>query len=157
MKKIVRLTESDLVRLVKRVINEQQAQDNKHTLIVDRNGFLTNVDSAFPLVNMSGNRDADCKIPFTFNRSRGTFDSRTIGIERNKDGTFTYTGSIQAKPGLMRTVSADGTTAGVSSQGMPCGHEEAWTTGSPLYLYNKINTQNKIKKGDTIRIVFKGN
>ncbi len=92
MKKVIRLTESDLVRLVKRVISEQQVQGRtSQAAWNDITDFIDRV----------GNQG--CNKPFTVSNNNliTKFDSKALAVGVDNNGTYlifkpTQQGSVQS-------------------------------------------------------------
>jgi hypothetical protein len=92
MKKIVRLTESDLVRLIKRVINEQETQGRTSQL-------APNDISNF--IDRTGNQG--CNKPFLVSNNDllTKFDGKVLKVDVDNDGVYlifkpSQQGSIQS-------------------------------------------------------------
>jgi len=151
MKKVIRLTESDLVRLVKRVINEQQVSNTGkvHEIrIAPNNKWLGKYD----IINLTGQRDASCSLVFTpVNRNVYNLISRNLGLVKTDKNTFIY--NPYNKGAHTATSNTAGPTATTLQTGMSCPAEELLTTNGFIAKYQQMY-KTTIKPGDTIKIIF---
>jgi len=84
MKKVVRLTESDLVRLVKRVIKEQKSMDPVNTPNQNISSAASNDITAF--FDRTGN--GGCKLPFTIINGNPYCKIQDVKIKKSPKGTW---------------------------------------------------------------------
>jgi len=112
MKKVVRLTENDLIRIVKKVINEQYDETLKKE--------LTNLGGNFEPIKLFSDKTEKNLVGVTF------FDE----IFRNEDG------SINLYPGDIKFSSTLGTKSGYKVLLFKCDTQGLLSKGNGKILYN---------------------
>ena len=112
MKKIVRLTESDLVRLVNRVISEQYDETLKKE--------LQNIGGNYQPIKLFSDKTEKNLVGVTF------FDE----VFKNEDG------SIHLYPGEIKFISPLGSKSGYKVLLFKCGTQGLLSNGNGKILYN---------------------
>ena len=141
MKRIVRLTESDLVKLVKRVISEQ-VTGKEHTLYISDTGIEKS--TRMPLATNQG-QPTNCKLPFQIVGSGVV--ARNECLQDIGGNVFKINLLNQSSPDFEKSDVAGSTRSSLSKPSFTCGCEEMFEQGS---VFKKLGIQNN----DTVKVLL---